>query len=123
MIRMFLLFYLLGAFKSNLVLFFSGRSVPRKQPTSSVKYRGSPGGGEGGGKPRRMRPGEKALKEIRFYQRHTGANDHSCLYLIFHLTDFLFAYTYLLKSFAVHALFCFKPYRAIDQKVTICKIS
>lgn len=46
--------------------------MPRKQPTSSVKYRGSPSGGEGGGKPRRMRPGEKALKEIRFYQRHTG---------------------------------------------------
>ena len=55
------------------ILFLVGRSVPRKQPTSSVKYRGSPVGGEGVGKPRRMRPGEKALKEIRFYQRHTGA--------------------------------------------------
>lgn len=58
--------------RSKIIGGVSGRSVPRKQPTNSVKYRGAPAAGdEGGRRPRRMRPGEKALKEIRFYQRHT----------------------------------------------------
>ena len=49
-----------------------GRSMPRKQPLSAVKYRGSSGSEDrGGAKARRYRPGEKALKEIRFYQKNT----------------------------------------------------
>lgn len=51
--------------------------MPRKQPTSSIKAKpyGTPVGGAGpttgGPNPRRYRPGEKALKEIRFYQKNT----------------------------------------------------
>lgn len=58
--------------RSKIIGGVSGRSVPRKQPSSSVKYRGgvSPGD-EGERRVRRYRPGEKALKEIRFYQRNT----------------------------------------------------
>ena len=94
-----------------------GRSVPRKQPTSSVKYRGSPGGGEGGGKPRRMRPGEKALKEIRFYQRHTG-NDHVITRICFSmLAIFHCMYVFLI----LHLLF--NLHRAINTEVAVCKIS
>jgi histone H3/H4 len=48
----------------------------RRPPGSPAKAAGSSSGAAGGGpkpkpKPRRYRPGERALREIRFYQRNT----------------------------------------------------
>jgi len=55
-----------------------GASSTRKQPVGKPRPIGassssssSSGGGASGGRVRRYRPGEKALKEIRFYQRNT----------------------------------------------------
>ena len=48
------------------------RSPVVKSPsTRKAPAAGPSGGGSGGGARRRYRPGERALKEIRFYQRNT----------------------------------------------------
>lgn len=60
--------------RSKIVGGNENRSAARKQPYSSIqrKSSSSPSGGENSaGRPRRLRPGEKALREIRFYQKST----------------------------------------------------
>jgi len=48
-----------------------GASSARKLPVAKARGSTSSSGSGAVGRPRRYRPGEKALKEIRFYQRNT----------------------------------------------------
>lgn len=48
-----------------------GKGLPIGAASSSSSSSGAGGRGGSGGRVRRYRPGEKALKEIRFYQRNT----------------------------------------------------
>lgn len=48
-----------------------GVSSGRKQPVAKPRPAASSSSSSGGQRVRRYRPGEKALKEIRFYQRNT----------------------------------------------------
>ena len=60
---------------SNVISGSGARSPMRKSPASPAKAAGGSSSGSAGpknkAKPRRYRPGERALREIRFYQRNT----------------------------------------------------
>ncbi len=60
---------------SNVISGSGARSPVRKAPASPAKAAGGSSSGSSGAKakakPRRYRPGERALREIRFYQRNT----------------------------------------------------